>query len=163
MKKIVIYPGTFDPITNGHLDVITRALPFFEKLIIVVSVHPHKKTLFSEEERIVLIQDSISTIPDYNKIKIVHHEGLTVDFARENNASAIIRGLRAVSDFDYEFQMATMNRKLNSDVETIFFTTQGKYFYVSSTMIKSVAQYGGDISKFVPKNIEKALKEKLLK
>ena len=163
MKKIAIYPGTFDPITNGHLDLIGRALPFFDKVIVLISVNLEKKTLFTEKERLELAKESVFAKYSKDKIEIVHYEGLTVDFAKKNGATAIIRGLRAVSDFDYEFQMATMNRKIDDEIETIFFTTRGKYFYVSSTMIKSVAKYNGDISKFVPQNIEKALKDKLLK
>ena len=157
MGKIAIYPGTFDPITNGHIDVIERALKIFDKVIVVVARNPKKQTLFAEEERIELIRESLKHLAN---IEVTATEKLTVEFARSVNANAIIRGIRAVSDFEYEFQIALMNRKLCPDVTTIFLMPNEKFTYLNSSIIRELAQYGADISDFVPPCVEKKLKEK---
>jgi len=155
--KIAIYPGTFDPITNGHIDVIERALKIFDKVIVVIARNPKKQTLFTEEERIELIRESLKHLAN---IEVTATERLTVEFARSVNANAIIRGIRAVSDFEYEFQIALMNRKLCPDVTTIFLMPNEKFTYLNSSIIRELAQYGADISDFVPPCVEKKLKEK---
>jgi pantetheine-phosphate adenylyltransferase len=155
--KIAIYPGTFDPITNGHIDVIERALKIFDKVIVVIARNPKKQTLFAEEERIELIRESLKHLAN---IEVTATEKLTVEFARSVNANAIIRGIRAVSDFEYEFQIALMNRKLCPDVTTIFLMPNEKFTYLNSSIIRELAQYGADISDFVPPCVEKKLKEK---
>jgi pantetheine-phosphate adenylyltransferase len=155
--KIAIYPGTFDPITNGHIDVIERALKIFDKVIVVIARNPKKQTLFTEEERIELIRESLKHLAN---IEVTATEKLTVEFARSVNANAIIRGIRAVSDFEYEFQIALMNRKLCPDVTTIFLMPNEKFTYLNSSIIRELAQYGADISDFVPPCVEKKLKEK---
>jgi len=162
MSINAVYPGTFDPLTNGHLDIIERAVPFFDSLHIVVAENPSKKgnSLFSVQERINFIREVTAT---EKKVIVTSFSGLVVDYAKKVQAKAIIRGLRAVSDFDYEFQIATMNRRLAPEIETIFFTTRGKYFYINSSTIKDVASHNGDISSFVPANIEAALKQKFSK
>jgi len=157
MKTIAVYPGSFDPLTNGHLDILYRALPFFDVLHVIVAENGSKSTLFSVQERVDMIKDATK---DEKSIIVTAFKGLVVDYAKKVKASAIIRGLRAVSDFDYEFQMATMNRRLAPEIETIFFTTRGKYFYVSSSTIKDIAKNGSDISAFVSPFVEKKLKEK---
>lgn len=157
MGKIAIYPGTFDPITNGHIDVIERALKIFDKVIVVIARNPKKQTLFAEEERIELIRESLKHLAN---IEVTATEKLTVEFARSVNANAIIRGIRAVSDFEYEFQIALMNRKLCPDVTTIFLMPNEKFTYLNSSIIRELAQYGADISDFVPPCVEKKLKEK---
>ena len=160
MSQIAVYPGSFDPLTNGHIDILQRALPFFSVLHVIVAENGDKNTLFSLGERVEMIKAVTSN--DKN-IVVTGFRGLVVDYAKSVKAGAIIRGLRAVSDFDYEFQLATMNRRLESDVETIFFTTRGKYFYISSSAIKDIAKNGGDISAFVPPIVEKKLREKFRK
>ena len=152
MSSIAVYPGSFDPFTNGHTDILYRALPFFSVVHVIVAEHPTKTTLFSVQERVEMIKDVTSK---EKNIIVTSFEGLVVDYAHSVKASAIVRGLRAVSDFDYEFQLATMNRRLAGDIETIFFTTRGKYFYVNSSGIKDIARYGGDVSAFVPPYVEK--------
>lgn len=160
MSSIAVYPGSFDPFTNGHSDILYRALPFFSVVHVIVAEHPTKSTLFSVEERVAMIKDITSK---EKNIVVTSFEGLVVDYAHNVKASAIVRGLRAVSDFDYEFQLATMNRRLAGDIETIFFTTRGKYFYVNSSGVKDIARYGGDVSAFVSPLVEKKLKEKFKK
>jgi len=157
MSSIAVYPGSFDPFTNGHVDLLERALPFFSVLHVIVAENPNKKTLFSVEERVEMIKE---TTKSEKNIVVTSFNGLVVNYARNVKASAIVRGLRAVSDFDYEFQLATMNRRLAPEIETIFFTTRGKYFYVNSSAIKDIAMNGGDISDLVPVMVEKRLKEK---
>jgi len=155
---IVIYPGTFDPITNGHVDIIKRALRLFDRIIIALAVNAQKKPLFSLEERIELINNCFS--PDNNRIEVDTTEGLIVDYAIEKKACAIVRGLRAVSDFDYEFQLALMNRKLERRVETVFLMTGFRWIYISSSIIKDAAKHAGDISGVVPAHVQAALKRK---
>ena len=157
--KIAIYPGSFDPITFGHIDIVERACALFDKVILGVAESESKKPLFDVTERIKLIK---SIFKDNPKIEVLgYSKKLTVDLARENNAIAIIRGLRAVADFEYEFQLATMNRSLAPDIESIFFTPKDTLIYVSSSLVKEIAQFGGDVSRFVTPNVKSALMEKL--
>jgi len=156
-NNIAIYPGTFDPVTFGHLDVLERAEKLFEKVIISVAVKSSKKTLFSTEERLELIKNAACNI---SNIEIDSFEGLLVNYAEKKNAGAIIRGLRAISDFEFEFQMALTNRKISSKVETVFLMPNEKYSYISSTLVKEISAYGGDVSSFVPENVSKMLKKK---
>jgi len=156
--KTAIYPGSFDPITFGHIDIVDRASSLFDQVVIGVAESKSKNPLFSIDERLDLINEVFS---NNSKIRSIgYSKKLTVDLARENNAIAIIRGLRAVADFEYEFQLATMNRTLAPDIESIFFTPKDTLIYVSSSLVKEIAQFGGDVSRFVPSHIEKALKSK---
>ena len=156
--KIGIYPGSFDPFTEGHNDILQRALKIFDKVVIAVVKNSAKNYLFSLEERVAMISHLFH---DHKKISCVGlNSKLTVDLASELNAQAIIRGLRAVSDFEYEFQIASINRSQNSDVESVFFTPDEKLTFISSSMVKELASYGGDISKFVHSYIAKSLEEK---
>jgi pantetheine-phosphate adenylyltransferase len=156
-EKAVVYPGTFDPITNGHVSIISRALKIFDKLIIAILNNPQKLPLFTLEERIYMIRE---VLKDDNKIEIDSFDGLLVDYVVEKKTNVVVRGLRALSDFEYEFQMALMNRKLNREVQSIFLMTDYKWFYTSSTIIKEAASLGGDISGLVPAVVGKMLREK---
>ena len=154
----VVYPGTFDPITNGHLDVVTRALHLFDEVVLAIAADTTKKPLFSLNERRLLAEQALQ---DHGpRVRVAVFEGLLIDFVRAQEARAILRGLRAVSDFEFEFQMALMNRKLESEIETIFVMPKDTYTYLSSTIIKEIGRLGGDISPFVPPVVEKALKTK---
>lgn len=153
--KICIYPGTFDPVTNGHLDVASRAARIFDKVVIGVARNEDKAPLLSAEERLRLIDENIA---NHANITAMIFEGLLVDFARETKATAVVRGLRAVSDFEFEFQMALMNRHLNGKVETIFLMPHQSYTFTSSSLIRQVSKFGGDIGSFVPANVVEALK-----
>ena len=156
MKK-AIYAGTFDPVTYGHIDVVLRATKLFDRVMIGVSSGP-KKTIFNQQERIALVKAAL----DHRKgIKVVGFASLLVDFANKISATTIIRGIRAVSDFDYEFQMALMNRKLAPEIETIFLMPSEKYFFISSSLVKEIAALGGDIAQLVPPVVAKALHKKL--
>ncbi len=146
-EKIAIYPGTFDPITNGHLSILKRALKLFDKLIIAVLHNPQKKPFFSIGERKAMLEEVVQGLG--NNIEIDSFDGLLVDYAVKKKADVIVRGLRAMSDFEYEFQLALINRKLNRDVQSIFLMTDYKWFYTSSTIIKEAASFGGDISDLV--------------
>ena len=153
--KIAIYPGTFDPITNGHIDIIQRAINLFDKVIVSVALNSEKgKTLFSEEERISFILKSISKM---QSVQVDSFTGLMVDHAARHSAQAAIRGLRALSDFEFEFKMALMNRSLNEEVTTVFLMPHAKYTHVSSSMVREVASLGGNVSEYVPSHIERAL------
>ena len=157
--KIAIYPGSFDPITFGHIDIVDRAASLFDKVILGVAESQSKNPLFTVDERIDLISDIFK---DNSKIEVIgYSKQLTVDLARDNNAIAIIRGLRAVADFEYEFQLATMNRSLAPDIESIFFTPKDTLIYVSSSLVKEIATFGGDVSRFVPENVKVALENKI--
>lgn len=155
--RICIYPGTFDPITYGHLDVLRRACRMFDTVIVAVADNPKKRPTFSLEERLRLVTENLATTPNSRSMSFT---GLLVDFAREQNATAIIRGLRAVSDFEYEFQMALMNRHIQPDIETILVMTKEGYNYTSSSLVKQVAEFGADVSDFVPENVNLALKQR---
>ena len=157
--KTAIYPGSFDPITFGHIDIVERAATLFDKVILGVAESKSKNPLFSVDERMELISDIFKS---NSKIEVLgYSRQLTVDLARENGAIAIIRGLRAVADFEYEFQLATMNRSLAPDIESIFFTPKDTLIYVSSSLVKEIATLGGDVSRFVPPNIKPALLDKI--
>jgi pantetheine-phosphate adenylyltransferase len=155
--KTAIYPGFFDPITNGHLGMLSRGLKIFDKLIVAILTNPQKRPLFTVEERISMIKGSIR---GKSSVEVDTFDGLLVDYAVKKKSIVVIRGLRALSDFEYEFQMALMNRKLNRDVQSIFLMTDYKWFYTSSTIIKEAASFGGDVSGLVPKNVNQKLKEK---
>lgn len=155
--KIAIYPGTFDPVTNGHVDVAKRAAELFDKVIVCVAVNTLKDPLFTGAERVRMIQEAVK---DIKNIEVEEFQGLLVDYARKKNADAIVRGLRAVSDFEYEFQMALTNRKLCSDVDTIFLMPHENYTYLNSTIVREIARFGGDVGEFVPEHVKKELMTK---
>lgn len=159
LLKIGIYPGSFDPITNGHLDIIERSAKLLDKLIVAVLKNPNKKPLFTSEERIDMIKESVTNIPN---VEVENFSGLLVDFAKIKGAQVIIKGLRAVSDFEYELQMALMNKKLADEIETIFIMTNSQYSYLSSSVVKEVASFGGCVKDLVPLIVEKKLKKKYL-
>jgi pantetheine-phosphate adenylyltransferase len=157
-KKIAVYPGTFDPVTFGHIDLIERASKIFDKVIVAVAHSKPKGVLFSVEERVDMLEDAVKgmknvTIDDFN--------GLVVEYARKTGANVMVRGLRMLSDFEYEFQMALTNRKLAGDIETIFMMPHEDYSYISSKLIKEVASFGADLSNFIPKKVAGALKRKM--
>ncbi|HEX7632396.1 MAG TPA: pantetheine-phosphate adenylyltransferase [Lacunisphaera sp.] len=154
--KLCIYPGTFDPFTNGHLDVLQRAAKLFKQVRVAVAIDSTKKPLFSPEQRVELIRGNLRGLPN---VDVVSFDGLLVEFARREKATAIIRGLRALSDFEFEFNMALMNRHLEPKVETIFVMPKESYSYTSSSLVKQIAKLGGDVSKFVPSNVAKALRK----
>ena len=153
-----VYPGTFDPVTNGHVDIIKRALRLFDKVVVAIAVNSSKKPLFTLDERIDLIRNCFD--PEDNRVAVDTTSGLIVDYAVKKGACAIVRGLRAVSDFDYEFQLALMNRKLERKVETVFLMTGFRWIYISSSIIKDAARHNGDVSDVVPAHVHAALKKK---
>lgn len=156
MRK-VIYPGTFDPVTYGHIDLIKRAIELFDAVVVTVAVNPGKAPLFSTEERVEMLK---VTLNDYKNVSVDSFDGLVVDHARAVGATGILRGLRAVSDFEYEFQMALMNRKLASNIATVFLMPHEKFTYLNSTIIRNLASLHSDISDFVPPVVSNALKKK---
>ncbi len=157
MPKIAIYPGSFDPVTNGHLDIIERGLKLFDKIIIAILTNPGKQFLFTLEERMQMLEVCLKKFPN---VEIDTFNGLTVDYAAQCNAQGILRGLRALSDFEYEFQMALMNRRLNREIQTVFLMTGMRWIYTSSSIIKEAAQFGGNIKGMVPPVVEKRIKER---
>ncbi len=159
-KKIAVYPGSFDPLTNGHVDVIERALEIFDEVIVAVLHNPSKKALFSSQERVEMIKQSFNGL---KPVEVDTFDGLLVDYAKIKNATAIIRGMRAVSDFENEFQMAMMNRKLHKDVQSVFLMTGLRWIFTSSSIIKEAAQFGGDISDMVPEPVKLKLMGKFPK
>jgi len=160
MKKVAVYPGSFDPITNGHLDIIKRGLSMFDEIIVLVAYNASKTSLFTVEERIEMIQEALR---DRKRVLVDSHDGLLVDYVRNAGANIILRGLRAMSEFEYEFQLALMNRRLNRNVETVFFMTGYKWFYTSSTIIKEVARLGGSPKGLVPEAVYRRMQEKFPK
>lgn len=157
MKKIAVYPGSFDPITNGHVDIIKRGLRMFDELIILIAYNQNKRTLFSVEERQAMIRE---VIKDCKNVRVDCSDGLLVDFVKDAGANVILRGLRALSDFEYEFQLALINRRLNREIETVFLMTGYKWFYTSSTIIKEAASLGGSVKGLVPEIVHLKLAEK---
>lgn len=155
--KRAIYPGSFDPLTNGHLDILDRSLQIFSEITIVVAGSGHKNPLFTPEERVAIIRDSVK---GRKGVKVDRWPGLIMDYARKEKVDAVIRGLRAASDFEYEFMMASMNKQICPEVETLFMMTAQDLFFVSSSMVKELARYGGDISAYVPKVVQAAFKSK---
>ncbi len=157
MMRIAVYPGTFDPVTYGHLDVIKRVSSLFDKVYVAVATSSHKKVLFSAEERIDMLTEAVA---EYDNVVVEDFNGLAVDYVKKKGAKVVVRGLRMISDFEYEFQMALTNRKLSPDIETVFMMPNESYSYLSSKLIKEIAFMSADVSEFVPKNVEKKLKEK---
>ncbi|MEC9248819.1 MAG: pantetheine-phosphate adenylyltransferase [Pseudomonadota bacterium] len=160
MKITAVYPGTFDPITLGHFDIVSRASPLFDSVIMAIAESTSKNTVFSIAERVELARKVVSDLPN---IEVQKFDGLMVDFARKCKASVVLRGLRAVSDFEYEFQLAGMNRKLMSEVDTIFMPTSEKYTYISSSLVREIASYGGNVSDFVDPQVASALSKRFVK
>ncbi len=156
--KIGFYPGSFDPITLGHLDIITRGAKLFDKLYIAISYNPSKKTLFTTKERVKLVKEAVG---DIENIEVIESNMLTVEHCKLVGASHILRGLRAVTDYDYEFQMTNFNHKISPDVDTVFLMTQGKYSFLSSSSVRELAGFGGDVTEFVPENVKIAIEEKI--
>ncbi|MBO1530323.1 pantetheine-phosphate adenylyltransferase [Psychrobacter sp. F1192] len=154
----ILYPGTFDPITNGHIDLVKRATKLFDEVVIAVASGHHKKPLFDFNERVALVESVFADLP---QVSVIGFEGLLVDFMREKGATAVLRGLRAMSDFEYEFQLANMNRELDENFEAVFLTPSQNYSFISSTMIREIAKLGGDVTKFVPPCVAQAFTEKL--
>lgn len=156
MKKVV-YPGTFDPITNGHIDLVSRACHLFDYVVVAVAASTKKNPLFTISERVELAKD---VLQDYDNVEVCGFDGLLKDFVQEKGAYGVVRGLRAVSDFEYEFQLANMNRVLAPSMESLFLTPAEHLSYISSTLVREIASLGGDVSKFVPKKVEQALRTK---
>jgi pantetheine-phosphate adenylyltransferase len=157
MKKVAVYPGSFDPITNGHVDLVKRGLRMFDEIIILIATNSEKKSLFTVEERMALIRE---VYKDNDRVKVDRHPGLLVEYMKKIEANIIFRGLRALSDFEYEFQMALMNRRLDRDIETVFLMAGFKWFYTSSSIIKEAASLGGSVKGMVPEIVNKRLQEK---
>ena len=157
MQRVAIYPGSFDPVTNGHLDIVERGLKLFDKLIVAIMHNPNKKGLFSIEERIEMLKESLA---QFSNVEVDTFNGLTVEYAVQRKAAGILRGLRALSDFEYEFQLALMNRKLNRNIQTVFLMTGFRWIYTSSSIIKEAARFGGNVNGMVPPLVQQKLKEK---
>jgi len=158
MSVRALYPGTFDPPTNGHVDLITRGSKLFEHLTVAILNNPVKNPLFSVEERVEMLKEVTSTL---GNVSVAMFDGLMVDFARRQGASAVLRGIRAISDYEYEFQMALMNRRLAPEIETVFLQPAGRYSFVSSRMVKEVFSFGGDVTGLVPPNVLKRLRSRI--
>ncbi|MDL1972397.1 MAG: pantetheine-phosphate adenylyltransferase [Deltaproteobacteria bacterium] len=160
-ERIAVYAGSFDPITNGHISLIRRALEIFDKVIVAIAINREKRPLFTVEERLEMIREGIKEkIKDYERVEVDAFEGLLVDYTARRNAKVILRGLRAVSDFDYELQLALMNRRLNRDIQSVFLMTDFKWLFLSSTIVKEAARFGGDIRGLVPQIVVEKLREK---
>ncbi len=157
MGNVAVYPGSFDPITNGHMDIIERGLGIFDKIIVTVGRNPNKKTLFTVEERIAMIEEALGTDP---RVEVDSFTGLLVDYVEKSEAHCILRGLRAMSDFEYEFQLALINRRLKRQIETVFLMTGASWFYCNSGIVKEAAGLGGSVTGMVPDVVLKRLKEK---
>ena len=160
--KLAIYPGSFDPVTYGHLEIISRASKLFDKLIVLVSVNPLKPSSFTIEERKQFLRESI-VAEGISNVEVDSNDGLLIDYFNNRNADVIVKGLRAISDFEYEFQMALANKKLYNDAETVFLTTTGENMFLSSSVVKEIASFGGDITGFVPKQIQGKITDRLYK
>jgi len=157
MKKTAIYPGSFDPPTNGHIDIIERGLKLFDTIIVAILINPAKKSLFTVEERVELLKKSLN---GQSNIEVDAYSGLLVDYAAQRNAQALLRGMRAVSDFEYEFQLALMNRSLNREIQTVFLMTGLRWIYISSSIVKEAALFGGDVESMVPPIVNQELIKK---
>jgi pantetheine-phosphate adenylyltransferase len=157
MSRVAIYPGSFDPITNGHLSLLRRGLQIFDKIIVAIAINPEKKPLFTLEERIEILK---LVLKEYPRVQIDHFQGLLVEYVQRQESNVVLRGLRALSDFEYEFQMALMNRRLTQKVQTVFMMTDYKWFYISSTIIKEAASLGGNVEGLVPEIVNQRLKDK---
>ncbi|MBI5472005.1 MAG: pantetheine-phosphate adenylyltransferase [Ignavibacteriae bacterium] len=157
-RPIAVYPGSFDPVTFGHIDVVNRATELFPKVIVLVARNPSKSPLFSDKERVEMIKEVFN---GNKKVGVDVFDGLLVSYAKRKNASVLVRGLRAVSDFEFEFQMALMNRKLDPSIDTVFLMPHARYTYLNSTIVREVARLGGDVSGFVPPTVRRRLQEKL--
>jgi pantetheine-phosphate adenylyltransferase len=160
MKHIAIYPGSFDPLTNGHLDILERAVQMFEKIIVTVAVNNQKKSVFTGEERVKLIRQSIENKEWQDRVEIEQFTGLLIDYARKRDVNILLRGVRQISDFEYEFRMALTNRRLAPEIDTIFMMPDEQLTFISATIVKEVAAWGGDLSSFVPDHVAKALRKK---
>lgn len=152
-----MYPGTFDPITNGHHELVRRAAQIFDRVVVAVAASPNKRTVFSLQERTRMAREVLADVPN---VSVDSYEGLTVDYARNHDLQTVVRGLRAVSDFEYEFQLSSMNRVLSSDVETVFLCPEAEYNFISATLVREVAALGGDVSRFVHPLVQKSLDQK---
>lgn len=159
--KTVVYPGTFDPATNGHIDIIERALKLFEKLYVLVGENPQKATTFTPDERVSMLKEALKK--HGSKVEVEHFDGLLLEYVKKKKSNVIIRGLRAISDFEYEFQRAQFNREFEKDIETIFIMTKDDYAFLSSSIIKEIAMFNGSVKGFVPEIVEKMLREKFKK
>ena len=160
MERTALYPGSFDPWTNGHLDILSRAVKMFDKIIVTVAVNNKKNAVFTGEERIELIKDSIKQYNWSNQVEIVQFTGLLIDLARNKNVNVLLRGVRQISDFEYEFRMALTNRRLAPEIDTVFLMPDEQLTFISATIVKEIAFWNGDLSSFVPDNVAKALHEK---
>lgn len=158
MSAKALYPGTFDPPTNGHVDLIQRGSKLFEHLTVAILINPVKNPLFTVEERVEMLKEATASLPN---VSIATFDGLMVEFARKQGASAVLRGIRAISDYEYEFQMALMNRRLAPEIETVFLQPAGRYSFISSRMLKEVFSFGGDVTGLVPPNVLKRLRERI--
>ena len=159
--KTAVYPGTFDPVTNGHIDIIERALNLFDKLYVVVADNPSKKTTFSSKERVDMLKDALKI--HGSKVEVEHHDGLLLKYVQDKNSKFVVRGLRALSDFEFEFSRALLNREFTKEIDSIFIMTKDDYAFISSSIIKEIAMFGGPVKDFVPEIVEKKLKEKFKK
>ncbi len=156
MKRTAICPGTFDPVTNGHIDIVKRSLRIFDEVVVAVATNPRKRPLFDIEKRLSLVRDSVR---DLSEVRVESFDGLLVDYVRRTGGAAIVRGLRAVSDFEYELQMALMNRRLDAGIETVFMMPNEEYSFLTSTIVKEIASFGGSVRGLVPPVVEEALRE----
>ncbi len=160
MKQTALFPGSFDPITNGHIDLLRRAVKLFEKVIVTVAINNRKDSVFSGDERVALIRECIREEPWYDQVEIEEFSGLLIDFARSKGATVLLRGVRQISDFEYEFRMALTNRRLAPEIDTLFLMPDEQLTFISASIVKEVAYWGGDLSSFVPAPVAKALHEK---
>lgn len=158
MRNVAVYAGTFDPITFGHIDLVQRASKLFDHVIIAIAASPNKKPMFDLEERVNLTSDVFSSVQN---VEVMGFEGLLLNFAKQHSANVILRGLRTLTDFEYEFQLASMNRHMNQNIESMFLMPDEKYMYISSSLVREIATLGGDVTGFVPKQVVQALQQKL--